>query len=146
MKKLPIKLLRIGAQAPCYMTPGAVGADVFASIPGQGTTIGPHTVALIPLGFATELPEGAEIQMRGRSGLALKGIMCFSGTVDSDYRGELMALLYNTTDRPYNVRPGDRVAQLVLSKTERVTWVAVADLSPTSRAEKGFGSTDERKT
>ncbi|GGK33419.1 dUTP diphosphatase [Salinarimonas ramus] len=130
---------------PRYETAGAAGLDLVAAI-GQNTYIelGIHERALVPTGFALELPPGYEAQVRPRSGLAAKhGITVLNapGTIDADYRGEVMVLLVNLGDAPFRIHRGMRIAQLVVAPVTRATLVEVAELGTTPRAGGGFGST-----
>lgn len=137
-----IKLLE-GGKLPEYKTIGAAGADCFARI-NEPQTIKPNEVVMIPLGFAVEIPEGYELQVRGRSGLARKNsIQLFNspGTIDSDYRGEVGAILHNDSNVDFIVNPGDRIAQAVVAPVIRAEWNLVSELSETKRGEGGFGST-----
>jgi dUTP pyrophosphatase len=126
------------------MTPGSSGCDVCAAVE-EDVTIGPGQRALIPTGFCFEIPLGAEIQVRPRSGLALKyGITVLNtpGTVDSDYRGEVKVILINLGSDPYVVRRGERIAQLVpASVIEKIAFSETETISETARGEGGFGST-----
>ncbi len=130
-----------GLPLPVYATEGAAGMDVVAAeeldlMPGQR-----HAVAT---GFAIAIPEGYEVQVRPRSGLALKhGITVPNtpGTIDSDYRGELKVILINHGDAPFPIRRGDRIAQLVAAPVQRAGFVEVDDLDATVRGAGGFGST-----
>ncbi|HZU82447.1 MAG TPA: dUTP diphosphatase, partial [Polyangiaceae bacterium] len=140
-----VRLLRPGAQLPRYMTAQAAGLDLHAC-PASGAplTIAPGARALVPTGIALELPDGHEAQVRPRSGLALRhGVTLLNspGTVDADYRGEVMVLLVNHGAEPFEVRPGDRVAQLVVAKVERARLLAVEALSDTARGAGGYGHT-----
>lgn len=102
---------------------------------------------MVPTGLAIELPEGYEAQVRPRSGLAAKqGITCLNspGTVDSDYRGEITVILINLSAEPQFIQPGDRIAQLVVQKTEPVDWQPVDELAQTTRNAGGFGSTGKQ--
>ncbi len=125
---------------PAYQTEGAAGMDLYAD--GMDLTIiQPGGLAAIPTNVAVEIPEGFEGQVRGRSGLAFKaGILGYVGTIDSDYRGEIKALLFNAGDEPYHVHRGDRIAQLVISPVARVT-LEQGEFSETARGTAGFGST-----
>ncbi|WP_017670055.1 dUTP diphosphatase [Blastomonas sp. AAP53] len=126
---------------PAYATAGAAGMDVVAAedldlLPGQR-----HAVAT---GFAIAIPDGYEVQVRPRSGLALKhGITVPNtpGTIDSDYRGELKVILINHGDAPFAIRRGDRIAQLVAAPVQRAGFAEVDDLDETDRGSGGFGST-----
>lgn len=128
---------------PSYATSLSAGMDLRASIDAP-VTIGPLGRALIPTGIRIALPEGAEAQVRPRSGLAAKhGVTVLNapGTVDADYRGEIKVILVNLSDESFTVNPGERIAQLVVAKYERVEWSVVEDLDDTARGAGGFGST-----
>ena len=130
---------------PSYETPGAAGADVRANFPDrQGVTLAPGQRALVPCGFRMEIPEGFEVQVRPRSGLALKhGITLPNapGTIDSDYRGEVGVILLNTGQAAFSVEHGERIAQLVLAPVVQAAFEPVEGLSETARGAGGFGST-----
>jgi len=134
---------------PSYETPGAAGADIRANFPPdgrEGTTLGSLERQLIPTGLAVEIPEGFEIQVRPRSGLALKmgiGLVNAPGTIDSDYRGPLGVILINLGAEPAHISHGDRVAQLVIAPVVRAEFVTTDILSQTSRGSGGFGSTGQ---
>jgi dUTP pyrophosphatase len=134
-----------GLPLPSYQSKEAAGLDVVAGVPeGAPVAIPPGARALIPTGFALELPRGYEAQVRPRSGLALKhGITLLNspGTIDSDYRGELMVILVNHGDEPFLVRRGERIAQLVIAPVSHAEIVAAEELAATSRGPGGFGST-----
>ena len=141
--KISIKKLKPNAVLPSFATTHAAGMDISACI-DEPITLQPHERAVIPAGFAIALPVGYEAQVRGRSGLAAKhGIMPANGvgTIDADYRGEVGAILLNTSNEPFVVEPGMRVAQLVIAKHETVEWSEVEVLDETNRGEGGFGST-----
>lgn len=126
---------------PQYETTGAAGLDVCCT---EDFGIDPGSRHLVPTGIYTEIPYGYEIQVRPRSGLAIKhGITVLNtpGTIDADYRGEICVILINHGPRTVEFNAGDRIAQLVLSKVERIEWLPVDALSGTRRGEKGFGST-----
>ena len=130
-------------QLPCYQSAGAAGMDVEAAVLGE-LTIEPGDFGLVPTGFAVQLPVGYELQVRPRSGLAVKyglTILNSPGTIDSDYRGEVKIALINNGKKPFVVHRGDRIAQLVLAPVTRANLTLVATLSPTSRATGGFGHT-----
>ncbi|MCX7025803.1 MAG: dUTP diphosphatase [Spirochaetes bacterium] len=132
-----------GAFVPEYRTAGAAGADLRAFL-DRVAVIPPGGRMSIPTGIRMAIPPGFEAQIRSRSGLALdRGVFCLNspGTIDSDYRGEIRIILANFGDTPFEVRRGDRVAQIVLAAVEKATFVAVPGLSDTTRAEGGFGST-----
>lgn len=126
---------------PAYATAGAAGMDVLAA---EDVVIAPGARHAVATGLAVAIPAGFEIQVRPRSGLALKhGITVPNtpGTIDSDYRGELKVILINLGADPFPVHRGDRIAQLVLAQVTRAAWVAVDELDETVRGSGGFGST-----
>lgn len=129
---------------PVYSSRGASGADVRACIK-EPLTIEPGNSECVPTGLFFEIPDGYEIQVRPRSGLALKfGITVLNtpGTIDSDYRGQLMIILINHGKNPFIVEPYMRIAQIVVAKTEKAVWVRKQELTTmTSRGAKGFGHT-----
>lgn len=142
---VPVPIKRLphfeGLELPAYATTGAAGMDVLAAEDVVLQPGGRHAVAT---GLAMAVPDGFELQVRPRSGLALKhGISLPNtpGTIDSDYRGELKVILINLGDFPFEVRRGDRIAQLVLAPVVRATWLEVEELDETQRGEGGFGST-----
>ena len=134
-----------GLPLPSYQSKEAAGLDVVAGVrAGAAVAIPPGARALIPTGFALELPRGYEAQVRPRSGLALKhGVTLLNspGTIDSDYRGELMVILVNHGDEPFLVRRGERIAQLVIAPVSHAEIVAAEELAATLRGQGGFGST-----
>lgn len=141
------KLLRDGAVLPRYATDGASGMDACASLSDVVITLHRGARALVPLGVAAEIPHGWELQVRGRSGLALRhgvGMVHGVGTIDSDYRGEINALVVNHGDEPFEIRNGDRIAQLVLARAPQAQIVVVDELSETDRGSNGFGSTGNK--
>ena len=126
---------------PHYKTAQAAGADLMAACDGM---VEPHGRKLIGTGVFLEIPKGFEGQIRPRSGLALKqgiGMLNAPGTIDSDYRGELGVILYNSTDESFHYKKGDRIAQIVFAEVTRAEFESVAELSATERGEGGFGST-----
>ena len=127
---------------PQYETPGSVGLDVKSS---ESVIVPAGAWTLVKTGLQVEIPYGYEIQVRPRSGLALKhGITVLNspGTIDADYRGEIGVILMNHDTEPFEVKEGDRIAQLVLAPVERIQWLASDALdSSTKRGKKGFGST-----
>ena len=128
---------------PAYATAGAAGMDLLAAVE-QPVTIAPGGRALIPTGLAIALPSGYELQIRPRSGLALRhGIMLPNspGTIDHDYRGEIQIIVLNAGDAPFVVERGARIAQAVLAPVVRARWEEVESLDTTLRNEGGFGST-----
>lgn len=128
---------------PQYETALAAGLDVRANIT-ESITLGPLERTLVPTGLFIELPEGYEMQVRPRSGLAAKhglSLVNAPGTIDADYRGEIKVILVNLSNTPYELKPGERVAQLVVSQFTRVEWEPVEELGETERGASGFGST-----
>lgn len=138
--KVKVKVEARGKR-PEYMSKGASGFDISANIK-EPITLEPGQWALIPTGLRMEVPEGFEVQIRPRSGLASKGITILNspGTIDSDYRGEIKVILINLSSEPFSVEPGMRIAQGVLCRIYRADF-AEENLSPTERGEGGFGST-----
>ena len=143
--RIPVKLKRLphghGLDLPAYATEGAAGMDVVAA---ENVTLRPGARHAVATGFAVAIPPGYEIQVRPRSGLALKhGITVPNtpGTIDSDYRGELKIILINHSQDNFPIQRGDRVAQLVISPVTQGEWEEVDELDATTRGEGGFGST-----
>ncbi len=133
-----------GLPHPAYQTSGATGCDLHAAL-AEPFTLAPGARATIPAGIALELPEGYEAQIRPRSGLALKEgvtILNAPGTIDSDYRGEILVLLINHGDKPFEIVRGARIAQLILAPVVRASFVESAALTETARGAGGFGSTE----
>lgn len=137
-----------GVALPSYETMGAAGADVRANLRPEdraaGLTLAPGQRTLVPTGLRVEIPEGFEIQVRPRSGLAYKhgiSIPNAPGTIDSDYRGPLGVLLINLSDQPFQIAHGDRIAQLVVAPVVQGVFATADDLSDTARGAGGFGST-----
>jgi dUTP pyrophosphatase len=129
---------------PGYATAGAAGMDVVAA---ESLTLAPGARHAVATGFAMAIPEGYEVQVRPRSGLALKhGVTCLNtpGTIDSDYRGEIKVILANLGDAPFPIARGDRIAQLVPAPVQRADLAEVAALDETARGAGGFGSTGTR--
>jgi dUTP pyrophosphatase len=132
-----------GLPLPAYATPGAAGMDLLAAIAAP-VTIEPGKRALIPTGLAIALPPGFEMQVRPRSGLALRnGILLPNspGTIDQDYRGEVQVILLNAGDLPFTVERGMRIAQAIVAPVVRAEWQEVENLDDTTRSTGGFGST-----
>ena len=126
---------------PEYSTPMSAGVDLKANI-SEPITLGPLQRTLIPTDLYMAIPEGYELQIRSRSGLALKsGIFCLNspGTIDADYRGNVGVILANFSDTPFMINPGDRIAQAVLNKIEKIEWKEVTTLDETERGTGGFG-------
>jgi deoxyuridine 5'-triphosphate nucleotidohydrolase len=147
MSTVAVQLRRLphGADLPLpsYATQGAAGMDVCAAVT-EPVTIAPGRRALIPTGFAIALPPGYELQIRPRSGLALKhGIVLPNspGTIDEDYRGEIQIIILNASDEHFTITRGMRIAQAVLSPVIRAAWQEVETLDETNRGTGGFGST-----
>ena len=130
-----------GLPPPAYATAHAAGMDVVAA---EDVTLAPGARHAVATGFAIAIPEGYEVQVRPRSGLALKhGVTCLNtpGTIDADYRGEVKVILANLGDEPFEVRRGERIAQLVPAAVQRARFAEVETLDETARGEGGFGST-----
>ncbi|AZI36553.1 deoxyuridine 5'-triphosphate nucleotidohydrolase [Caenibius tardaugens NBRC 16725] len=143
--KVPVRVKRLphgeGLDLPAYATDGAAGMDVLAA---EDVSLAPGARYAVATGLAVAIPEGYEIQVRPRSGLALKhgiSVPNTPGTIDSDYRGEVKVIMINHGDAPFAIARGDRIAQLVLAPVVRAGWEEVADLDDTPRGAGGFGST-----
>lgn len=134
-----------GLPLPAYATADAAGLDLAAAVDARRPLVlAPGARSLVPTGLVIELPPGFEAQVRPRSGLALKhGITVLNspGTIDADYRGEVMVLLINHGDEPFTIRRGERIAQLVVAPVTQARIIAVAGTSKTARGTGGFGST-----
>jgi dUTP pyrophosphatase len=140
---LKIKILRPNAKLPGRATPGSTGFDIFACIEGEGKIVLVGTQPkLIPTSIAIEVPREYDVQIRPRSGLSAKGVGVTFGTIDSDYRGEILITMYlfdpNAT---FEIKHGDRIAQMVISKVADLPLVEVEELSSTERGSAGHGST-----
>ena len=130
-----------GLPLPAYATAGAAGMDVVAA---EDLILAPGARHAVATGFAIAIPDGYEVQVRPRSGLALKhGITCLNtpGTIDSDYRGEVKVILANLGSEPFPIARGERIAQLVAAPVQRAVFDEVAALDDTARGAGGFGST-----
>jgi len=141
--KMNIKRVRKDAILPEYQTAGAAGFDFHACL-NEPITIAPGDSAAIPTGVAVEIPAGFELQIRARSGMAFKnnvGLVNGVGTIDADFRGEMMVKLINFGKEDFVVEPGMRIAQGIVAKVERIEWEETDDLAETKRGEGGFGST-----
>jgi dUTP pyrophosphatase len=143
--RIELRCVRAGAESllPERQTAGAAGFDLRADVDGE-LVIEPMGRAAVPTGIALAIPHGAEGQVRPRSGLALNhGVTCLNspGTIDSDYRGEVMVILANLGDRPFPVRRGDRIAQIVFAPVAEASIRVVDSLDGTGRGDGGFGST-----
>jgi dUTP pyrophosphatase len=134
-----------GLELPAYETSGSAGMDVRAAVPvAEPITLKPGERAMVPTGLSVAIPEGYEIQVRPRSGLAAKyGLTCLNtpGTIDSDYRGEIKVILINLGAEAFVIQRGERIAQLVLAPVTRLAWSEVGALDETARGAGGFGST-----
>lgn len=147
MSTLQVKIInRSTNPLPAYATEDAAGMDLKADIP-QPVILRPLERQLIPTGIFIELPSGYEAQVRPRSGMAIKqGITCLNspGTIDTDYRGELKVILINLSDTEQSIHPGDRIAQMVIGRVEKVVWEPVEKINQTVRSDGGFGHTGKR--
>ena len=147
MNPVEIKIInRSSNPLPGYATTGSSGMDIRASL-DQAETLKPLQRALVPTGIFMEIPQGYEVQVRPRSGLAIKqGITCLNtpGTIDADYRGEIKVILINLSAEEQVILPGDRIAQLVVQKVEQASWKLVAELEATERNAGGFGHTGKQ--
>lgn len=131
--------LHPGARTPTYATDGSACMDLYAC---EDAAVPPRQSNTIRTGIAVAVPTGWSLDIRSRSGMAFKrGVTAFHGTVDSDFRGEVMVLLHNSSSAPYRVQAGDRIAQARLTISPRVTFRAVEQLALTERGAGGFGST-----
>src|SRR5574340_231273 len=146
-KHLIVEFLQLqngaGLPVPHYQTEHAAGVDLYAAI-DEETAIAPGAWKLMPTGISVAIPEGYEGQVRPRSGLALKhgiGMLNGPGTIDADYRGEIGVILFNFSDKPFPVRRGDRIAQMVFLKVEKAQFRVVTGLAETKRGIGGFGHT-----
>ena len=148
-RSVTVRILRLphgeALPLPSYHSKHAAGLDIVAAVPeAQPVELMPGSRALVPTGFALELPHGFEAQLRPRSGLARQhGVTLLNspGTIDADYRGEVMVLLANLGTEAFTVRRGDRIAQLVVAPVAHVEVVSVEALGETDRGQGGFGST-----
>ncbi len=147
MDQLTVKIINRSANPlPSYATEGSSGMDLRADIESS-FTLRPLERMLVPTGLFIELPLNYEAQVRPRSGLAAKhGITCLNspGTVDADYRGELKVILINLSNEPQIIHPGDRIAQMVIQKVEKVLLNQVNEINATARGEGGFGHTGKQ--
>jgi dUTP pyrophosphatase len=142
---IPVRIVNhSGLPLPAYQTPGAAGMDVCACLPAGDHSLAPGAWAAIPTGLFVEIPEGYELQVRPRSGLAAKqGVTVLNapGTIDSDYRGELRVLLINHGPKAFVISHGMRIAQLVLAAHGHIAWQPTDTLAETQRGAGGFGHT-----
>ncbi len=135
-----------GHPLPTHATAGSAGLDLRAALE-EPVTLEPLDRALIPTGLYFAIPAGYEVQIRPRSGLAMKhGITVLNtpGTIDSDYRGEIRVALINLSREPFTIEPGERICQMVLARYEQVEWVEAEQLDDTDRGEGGFGHTGRK--
>ncbi len=138
------KLRKMDWNLPHYESEGAAGMDLRAIVESGSLILKPLERTLVPTGLALEIPQGYEMQIRPRSGLALKqGVTMVNapGTIDSDYRGEVGVILINMGDSDFKLRHGERIAQMVLAPVTRCAWIEVDALEPSPRGVGGFGST-----
>jgi dUTP pyrophosphatase len=144
MSRLTIKIINQSANPlPAAATAGSAGMDIRANLDGE-IMLRPMERQLIPTGLFVELPEGYEAQIRPRSGLAIKmGITCLNspGTIDSDFRGEIRVILINLSQEEQVIRHGDRIAQMVVNKIEKIEWEEAENIGMTERNHGGFGHT-----
>ena len=145
MEKIPIKIKRLDETTdlplPSYESEGSSGMDIRASV-REPVLLKPGEIRLIPTGLAVSVPHGYEAQIRPRSGLALKhgiGMVNSPGTIDSDYRGEIGIIVINWGQRPFTIRRGDRIAQMIITKVYQADIMEVGVLESTERGEGGFG-------
>lgn len=130
-------------ELPAYATELSSGMDLRAFLP-EPVVLAPGAYAMIPTGLHIELPDGYEAQVRPRSGLAAKNgvtVLNAPGTIDADYRGEIKVILINHSATPFTIHSGDRIAQMIVARYEKVSWVSADSLSDTARGEGGFGHT-----
>jgi dUTP pyrophosphatase len=147
MQSVQIKIVNTSANPlPQYATEGSSGMDIRAAL-NIPLTLQPLQRILVPTGLFVEIPTGYEIQIRPRSGLAIKhGITCLNtpGTIDSDYRGEIKIILINLSSEEHVINPGDRIAQMIVQKVEKAEFEQVEVLNETIRADGGFGHTGKQ--
>ncbi len=141
---IEVKVVNASKEAlPAYQTPLSAGMDLRANV-AEPVVLQPGQRTLVPTGLRIELQAGYEAQIRPRSGLALKhGITVLNspGTIDADYRGEIQVLLVNLSEQAFEIKQGERIAQMVVARHERVQWLETAELSDTERGAGGFGHT-----
>ena len=147
MQEVIVKIINQSSnELPSYATLGSAGMDIRAFL-NEPIVLKPMERSLIPTGLFVEIPENYEIQIRPRSGLALKqGITCLNtpGTIDSDYRGEIKVLLINLSNENQTIQNSDRIAQMILAKTEKAKFDLVKEINSTQRGEGGFGHTGKQ--
>ncbi|HZH93949.1 MAG TPA: dUTP diphosphatase [Tissierellaceae bacterium] len=139
-----VKVVNMGSLSlPEYKTAGASGVDLMANLEST-VVLKPMERFMVPTGLFVEIPEGYEAQIRGRSGLAAKNGISLAngvGTIDSDYRGEIKVILINLGNEPFEIKHGDRIAQMILAKYEKIEFTLVDSLEETDRGSGGFGHT-----
>lgn len=144
LNSIPVKIINHSNHAlPAYATAGSSGMDIKAFLENE-VVLQPMERTMISTGLFLEIPDGFEVQIRPRSGLAVKqGITCLNtpGTIDADYRGEIKVILINLSKEAQTIRTGDRIAQMVLQKVEKIDWNPVSGISETERGAGGFGHT-----
>lgn len=144
MDRIKVKIInRSGFGLPAYETPSAAGMDIHAAIK-EPVVLKPLQRTLVPTGLRIQLPQGYECQIRPRSGLALRsGISLVNtpGTVDADYRGEIGVIVINLSDTPFTINPGERIAQMVITRYSHVEWEPVERIDETVRGDGAFGHT-----
>ena len=147
MERIDVKIKRVRDRGdiplPRYMTSHSAGMDLYADMEGE-ITLQPMERMLVPTGIAVALPDGFEAQIRPRSGLAINhGIALLNspGTIDADYRGEISVIMINLGDKPFAVKRGDRVGQMVINRVYHAAWDKVEELEETERGAGGFGHT-----
>lgn len=147
MQPLQVKIINQSTNTlPEYATPGSSGMDIRAFL-NEAVQLKPLQRELISTGLFIELPVGYEAQIRPRSGLAIKqGITCLNspGTIDADYRGEIKVILINLSNEDVTIHSGDRIAQMVIQKTEQINWLPVEIINETKRGDGGFGHTGKK--
>ena len=143
-EKMKVQIVNKSAYpTPAYATEKSAGMDLKANIE-EPIVLGPLERAMVPTGLFIALPDGTEAQVRPRSGLAAKygiSVLNAPGTIDADYRGEVKVILVNLSNEPFVINPGERIAQMVVAKYEKVEWEEVEILDETERGTGGFGST-----
>ena len=147
MERIDVKIKRVRDRGdiplPRYMTSHSAGMDLYADMEGE-ITLQPMERRLVPTGIAVALPDGFEAQIRSRSGLAINhGITLLNspGTIDADYRGEISVIMINLSDKPFAIKRGDRVGQMVINRVYHAAWDKVEELEKTERGAGGFGHT-----
>lgn len=144
---IPVKIVNKSHHAlPAYATEGSSGMDIRAFI-ASPIQLAPLERVLVPTGLFVAIPPHLEVQIRPRSGLAIKqGLTCLNtpGTIDADYRGELKVILINLSNEPQTIQDGDRIAQMVFQQVEKASWELVEVLDETERGEGGFGHTGKK--